>query len=73
MLQSFLNSPGIYLREVQEELFDVTGTWVSCSTICRTAKRLGLTRQKMKSMQSGDLKSSEHSTWQRLKHLILRC
>ena len=24
------------------------GTWVHCSTICRTAKALGLTRQKMK-------------------------
>lgn len=44
VLQSFLNCPGIYFREVQER-FDVTGTWVS---LCRTAKRLGLTRQKMK-------------------------
>ena len=48
VLQLFLDSPGIYLREVQQELQDRTGTWVDCSTICRTAQRLGLTRQKMK-------------------------
>ena len=48
ILQSFLNNPGIYLNEVQEELLDVTGKWVSCATVCRTAQRLGLTRQKMK-------------------------
>jgi len=35
------------LNEIQEELLDATGTWVSCATVCRTA-RLGLTRQKMK-------------------------
>ncbi len=48
VLELFLNNPGIYLKEVQEELFNVCGKWVECSTICRTAKRLGLTRQKMK-------------------------
>ena len=48
VLQSFLNKPGIYLSEVQEDLFDITGTWVDIATICRTAKRLGLRRQKMK-------------------------
>ena len=48
VLQLFLDKPGIYLREVQQELCDATGTWVDCSTLCRTAKRLGLTRQKMK-------------------------
>ena len=27
VLQSFLNNPGIYLREVQEELYDITESW----------------------------------------------
>ena len=36
VLQSFLDKPGIYLREVQEELYDTTGKWASCATICRT-------------------------------------
>ena len=53
VLQSFLNKPGIYLREVQEELYDATGKWASCATICRTAKRIGLTRQKMKRVAIG--------------------
>ena len=48
LLQTLLDAPGIYPREVQEEMYDVLGTWVHCSTICRTAKALGLTQQKMK-------------------------
>ena len=47
VLQSLLEQPGIYLREVQEELFSI-GSVVSLSTICRTAKRLGLSRQRLK-------------------------
>ena len=43
ILQSLLN---IYLREVQEKLYEVTGKWASCATVCRTVKHLGLTRQK---------------------------
>ena len=35
VLQLFLDKPGIYLREVQQELCDATGTWVDCSTLCR--------------------------------------
>ena len=53
VLQSFLNKPGIYLREVQEELYDATGKWASCATIYRTVKRIGLTRQKMKRVAIG--------------------
>ena len=37
VLQSFLNNPGIHLNEVQQELLDITGTWVSLATICKTA------------------------------------
>lgn len=48
VLQSFLNNPGVHLNEVQQELLDITGTWISLATICKTAHRLGLTRQKMK-------------------------
>ena len=33
VLELFLNNPGIYLKEVQEELFNVCGKWVECSTI----------------------------------------
>ena len=44
----FFNNPGIYLSVVQEDLFDIISTWVDIATICRTAKKLGLTRQKMK-------------------------
>lgn len=53
VLQSFLNKPGIYLKEVQEKLYDATGKWASCATICCTVKRIGLTRQKMKQVAIG--------------------
>ena len=48
VLELFLKDPGIYLKEVQEKLFNLCGKWVCFATICNTAKRLGLTRQKMK-------------------------
>ena len=48
ILNCFLANPGIYLDEVQEDLFDKTGKWVSKSTVCREAKRMGLTRKKMR-------------------------
>ena len=47
VLDLVLSSPGIYLKEVQCYLFGYTGTWLHESTICRTLKRLGLTRQKI--------------------------
>lgn len=52
ILNCFLTKPGIFLDEVQEELLDKTGTWVSKSTICREAKRMGLTRKKMRRIAS---------------------
>ena len=48
VLETFLDHPGIYLHEVREEIARLTGASVSSATICRTAQRLGLTRQKMK-------------------------
>ena len=47
ILQSLANKPTIYLEELQTELYDLTGTWVHASTICRTIHRLGLTRKKV--------------------------
>ena len=41
----FIAEPSIYLSEIQEHVYDATGTWVSFSTICRTAHRLGFTKK----------------------------
>ena len=46
LLDQVLCSPGIYLHEVQQQLFGYTGTWIHECTICRTL-RLGLSRQKI--------------------------
>ena len=42
-----------YLLEEVKELYDATGKWGGCATICRTVKRIGLTRQKMKRVAIG--------------------
>ena len=47
LLDLVLSSPGMYLQEAQLQLFSYTGTWVHESTICRTLRRLGLSRQKI--------------------------
>ena len=47
VVQSVLHQPGIYLHEVQNQLYCATEKLVHVSTICRTLSRLGLTRQKM--------------------------
>ena len=44
MIDLVLSSPGIYLKEVQQRLFNYTGRWIHASTICRTLWRLGMTR-----------------------------
>ena len=35
LLQTLLNTPNLYLHEVQEELHDITGSFYDCATICR--------------------------------------
>lgn len=42
-----LASPGIFLKEIQHQLLVTTGCNVHLSTICRSLKRLGMTRQKI--------------------------
>ena len=37
VLQTLIHRPTSYIYEVQRDLFEVTGVWVSESTICRTA------------------------------------
>ena len=46
LVESLLANPAIYLDELQEELYETTGTWCSVSTIHRTVHRLGFTRKK---------------------------
>ena len=43
IVNSVLSSPGIYLRELQQQLSQSTGRWVHESTICRCLRRLGMT------------------------------
>ena len=47
VLQSMIDTPGIYLTELQQKLNDATGKWIHLSTICRTVHRLGFTRKRL--------------------------
>ena len=45
IIELLLANPGIYLDELQQELYHSTGTWASISTIFRTIYRLDFTRK----------------------------
>ena len=47
LIQIVCENPSVYLREVQLQLQETTGTVASVSTICRSLKRLGFTRKKL--------------------------
>jgi hypothetical protein len=50
ILHTVLSSPGIYLREIQNELWELTGAELSASSICRFLQRVGFSRQRMKTV-----------------------
>ena len=47
LLHIILSNPGIYLSEIKEELIRLVGVDISVSTICRTLKFMGCSRQVM--------------------------
>ena len=62
LIELVCENPSIYLREVQRGMADTTGTVVSAATLCRTLKRLGFTRKKMKyvALQRCDIFRAEY-------------
>ncbi|XP_065891697.1 uncharacterized protein [Dysidea avara] len=54
--------PGMYLRELQAELQRVRGIVVDVSTICRTIRKLGLSRQRIThiALQQSEVKRVEY-------------
>ena len=53
--------PGIYLQELQQELYSRTLHLVDASTICRTMHHIGMTRQAIRhiALQHSELKRAE--------------
>ena len=47
LLRIIFENPGIYLKEIQGKLQQIYGVWISPSTICRTLKIMGCSRQAM--------------------------
>ena len=56
-----LSKPGIYLRELQDELYRSLMHWVDLSTICRALHGIGMTRQVLKqyAIQRSEVKRAE--------------
>ena len=61
LVQLIITHPGIYLHEIQEKLLQM-GIIVSLSNICRTYKKMGVTRQ---AMLCNNQIMNELSIWQR--------
>ena len=62
LLDLSLAKPGIYLRELQQELYSRTMHWVDASTICRTMHRIGMIHQVIRhiALQRSELKRAEY-------------
>ena len=61
IIELLMSNPAIYLDELQQEIYQSTGTWASISKIFRTIHRLGFTRKKLRhvAMQRSDVKRAE--------------
>ena len=61
LTQLLSEQPSLYLHELQYQLLQATGTSVDCSTICRSLKRLGFSRQQIChiALQQSDRKRME--------------
>ena len=71
LLQRLIDRPGTHLYELQQQLFNATGTWVHVSTICHTVDRLGFTRTHL---QHVALQRSEEMRAEFMgRHFELRC
>ena len=62
LLDLALAKPGIYLRELQQELYSRTLHWIDTSTICRIMHRIGMTHQVIRhiALQRSELKRAEY-------------
>ena len=50
VLQCLVQKPTSYLHEIQDQLFQATGTWVHASTLCHTIKEHGFTHRKVQTV-----------------------
>ena len=57
LLRVILNNPGIYLCEMEQKILDKFGAVVNFSTICRTLKYMGCTRQVIQLQRSDEARA----------------
>ena len=72
LFQLILRNPGIYLHELQHRLQEAYGVRVHVSTICRTLKSMGCTRQVIRHVA---LQQSEAmlNLWLRFRYMTRQC
>ena len=68
LVQLILTKPGIYLSELQEELYSRTMQWVDASTICRCLHRIGLSHQKIKYYCMSRSENKRAEFWAEISH-----
>ena len=68
LLRIILQNPGLYLHEIQSELFAVYGQTVSIATICQTLHYMGCTRQ---ALQFREVMRKEQNLWLKFPCMIL--
>lgn len=68
LVQLALAKPGIYLRELQEELYSTTMHWIDVSTICRAMHRVGMTRQKIQHFALSRSETQRADFWAEVTH-----
>jgi len=74
LLQLILESPGLYLHEIQELLQEKLGVWVHVSMVCKTLHRMGCTRQRIQyiALQRSD-ECGGRTSWVRYLYMTPRC
>ena len=64
LIELVSENPAIHLHEIQIQLLQTTGTNASAATLCRTLRRLGFTRKKLKfvALQRSDILRAEYQS-----------
>ena len=73
ILETVIDQPGVFLRELQSKLESTTGTQVDVSTICRFLHATGFTRQKMVVQPFREVRFYAHNTSSTCLYLICWC
>ena len=70
LMECILQAPQIQLHEIDNHIFNATGSVFSPQTLCTTIYRLGITRKKVSHSQEVKIYSLLHVVYRNLKYVI---